>query len=148
MERQDYHVSFTVNAKPHEVFNTINNVTTWWTENLDGASQKLGDEFTVRFDDIHVTTQKLVEVVPDKKVVWLVTESNLNFVENKHEWTNTTISFEIQEQGDQTQVNFTHFGLVPTVQCFGGCSKGWDYFIKGSLYKLLTDGKGTPGLMK
>jgi len=89
-----------------------------------------------------------VEVVPDKKVVWLVTESNLNFVENKHEWTNTTVSFEIQEQGDQTQVNFTHFGLVPTVQCYGGCSKGWDYFIKGSLYKLLTDGKGTPGLMK
>ncbi len=145
MEAQDYNISITVNAAPNKVFETINNVTTWWTENLEGASQKLSDEFTVRFHDIHITTQKLVEAVPDKKVVWLVTESNLNFVENKHEWTNTTISFDIEELHGQTQVHFTHFGLVPTVQCYAGCTKGWDYYIKGSLYKLLTDGQGTPG---
>jgi hypothetical protein len=36
-------------------------------------SHKLNDEFTVRFfdffDDIQVTTQRLVEVIPEKKVV-------------------------------------------------------------------------------
>lgn len=143
-EKQDYNASITVNATVHEAFECINSVTKWWTENLEGSSQKLNDEFTVHFDDIHVSKQKLVEVIPDKKVVWLVTDSKLNFVEDKHEWTNTKISFEISNQDNKTQINFTHFGLVPNVQCYEGCVKGWDYFIKGSLFKLLTEGKGTP----
>jgi Activator of Hsp90 ATPase homolog 1-like protein len=148
MKKQDYNASITVNAPANEVFKTINSVTKWWTEDLEGRFQKLNDEFTVRFEEIHMSKQKLVEVIPDKKVVWLVTDSKLNFVEDKYEWTNTKISFEISNQNNKTKINFTHFGLVPHVQCYEGCTKGWDYFIKGSLFKLLTEGKGTPGKIK
>src|SRR4030088_2308181 len=98
MKKQDYNVIITVNATPQEAFKSINSVSKWWTENVEGSSQKLNDEFTVRFDDVHVSKQKLVEVIPGKKVVWLVTDSKLNFVEDKHEWTNTKISFEIAEK--------------------------------------------------
>jgi hypothetical protein len=146
VEKQDYTARLTVSATAKEVFKSINEVTKWWTADLEGSSEKLNDAFTVRFfDDLHVSTQKLVEVIPDKKVVWLVTDSNLTFVEDKHEWTNTRICFEIADQGDETVINFTHFGLVPDFQCFNSCQKGWDYYIKGSLFKLLTEGKGTPG---
>jgi Activator of Hsp90 ATPase homolog 1-like protein len=148
MKKQDYNASITVNATAKEVFKSITSVSKWWTEDLEGSSQKLNDEFTVRFDDIHVSKQKLVEVIPDKKVVWLVTDSRLNFVEDKQEWTNTKISFEISNHDNKTKINFTHFGLVPNVECYDGCVKGWDYFIKGSLFKLLTKGKGTPGKIK
>lgn len=144
MKEQDYTASITVNATAQEAFKSINNVSTWWTENLEGSSQKLNDEFTVRFDDIHVSKQKLVEVIPDKKVVWLVTESKLNFIKDKHEWTNTKISFELSNKENKTQINFTHIGLVPNVECYDMCVKGWDQYIKGSLFKLLTEGKGTP----
>ena len=75
MKTQDYTVSITVNATVHQAFESINNVTKWWTENLEGHSKKLNDVFTVRFGDVHMSTQKLVEVVPDKRVVWLVTDS-------------------------------------------------------------------------
>ena len=146
MKNQDYNVSITVNASAQEAFDAINNVRGWWTENLDGGSQKLNDEFTVRFGDVHVSTQKIIEVIPGKKVVWLVTYSKLTFVKDEDEWTNTTISFDIAEKGGKTQIDFTHIGLVPDVQCFSGCSKGWDQYIKGSLFKLLTEGKGTPDL--
>lgn len=145
MEKQDYTISLTVNGSAHDVFNSINNVTAWWTGDLEGSSQKLGDEFTVRFDDVHVSTQKLIEVIPDQKVVWLVTKSKLNFIEDQQEWDNTTISFEIIGQDNKTQIHFTHTGLVPEIECYNDCAKGWDYFIKGSLFKLLTEGKGTPG---
>ena len=89
MKEKNYTVNITVSATPREAFNGINSVSKWWTENLEGSSQKLNDEFTVRFGDVHVSKQKLVEVIPDKKVVWLVTESKLNFVNDTREWTNT-----------------------------------------------------------
>jgi len=129
MKTQDYTATIAVNATPHEVFNSINSVSKWWTDDLEGSSKKLNDEF-----------------IPGKKVVWLVTDSNLNFINDKQEWTNTKISFELSSQDSQTIIHFTHFGLAPTVECYSSCSKGWDHFIKGSLFKLLTEGKGTPGL--
>ena len=129
-----------------DTFKAINGVSKWWTDDLEGSSQKLNDEFIVQFGDIHKTGQKIIEFVPDEKVVWLVTESRLNFIKDKQEWKNTKISFELSRQGDKTQIHFTHIGLVPEVECFKDCSKGWDYYIKGSLFKLLTEGKGTPGL--
>jgi hypothetical protein len=146
MTTKDYTISLTVDAPAKEVFKNINSATKWWTEVLDGKSEKLNDEFTVYFGDVHVSTQKLVEFIADRKVVWLVTKSKLNFIKDKQEWTNTKISFEISEEDNKTQVRFTHFGLVPNVECYKDCTKGWDYYIKGSLYKLLTQGKGTPEL--
>ncbi|MFZ6014097.1 MAG: SRPBCC family protein [Bacteroidota bacterium] len=147
MTRQDYQISITVDASAHEAFKCINNVSAWWTDNLEGDSKKLNDEFTVRFfDDIHVSKQKLIEIVPDKKVVWLVTDSKLSFIEDKHEWTNTKISFELSAQGDKTQILFTHIGLKPDVECYSACSSAWGQYIKGSLLKLINTGQGEPTL--
>lgn len=146
MKPQHYTATLTVDATVHDVFNSINNVTTWWTEHLEGRSQQLNDVFTVRFGEVHVSTQKVVELIPDKKVVWLVTDSKLNFIKQQNEWNNTHVSFEITEMGNQARLSFTHIGLVPEIECYPGCSGGWDYYIKGSLFSLLTTGKGTPEL--
>jgi hypothetical protein len=146
MKNQHYKATITVDGAPAEVFNSINSVSKWWTDDLVGSTQKTGDEFTVRFGDVHVSKQKLIEIIPGKKLVWLVTDSNLNFIKNREEWTNTRICFELSGHDDKTTIEFTHIGLVPEVECYNSCTKGWDYFFKGSLYKLLTEGKGTPGL--
>ena len=146
MKKQDYNASITVDATAQEAFKCINNVTKWWTENLEGRSQELNDEFTVRFGDVHYSRQKLVEVIPDEKVVWLVTDSNLNWIKDKHEWTNTKISFEIAEKDGKTQVHFTHLGLIPEVECFDACSDAWNQYIQQSLLSLITTGKGQPSL--
>ena len=144
MDNKNYTVSFLVDQTPKEAFDAINNVRGWWTENLKGNSQKLNDEFEVQFGDVHYSKQKLIEVVPNKKVVWLVTDSNLNFLQDKSEWTNTKISFEITMEGDKTRVRFTHLGLIPGIECYDACSNAWGDYINKSLRKLITAGKGQP----
>jgi hypothetical protein len=144
MKTKDYTTTITVDATPQEVFKNINSVTKWWTKNLKGSTQKLNDEFTVQFGDVHVSTQKLVEVIPDKKVVWLVTDSRLNFIDNKQEWTGSKISFEISELQNKTQIRFTHHGLTPEVECFNDCSNAWGEYIQESLLPLINTGKGKP----
>jgi hypothetical protein len=138
MNGQNYTVTFTVDQSPQEVFAAINNVSAWWTGEIEGDTGKLGDEFTYRHQDVHYSKQKITAFIPDKKVVWLVTDANLNFTQDKTEWKGTEITFEVAEKGDQTEVRFTHVGLVPEFECFDACSNAWGYYINGSLRNLIT----------
>jgi hypothetical protein len=144
MKTNHFHTSITVDATPEEAFQCINNVTKWWTENLEGASHQLNDEFTVQFGDVHYSKQRLVEFVPEKRVVWLITEGRLNFVKDQQEWVNHRIVFDILTEKNKTKVNFTQIGLVPEIECYEACSNAWNQYIQQSLYNLITKGKGQP----
>ena len=141
---QNYTTTITVDQTPEEAFAAINNVRGWWTGDpgVEGSTDKLGDEFTYRYEDIHYSIQKITELVPGKKVVWLVLDARLNFTKDRAEWKGTEITFEISKKGNQTEIRFTHVGLVPQFECFDSCSDAWGSYINGSLRKLITTGKG------
>lgn len=145
MKNKDYTLTITVDASAKIAFESINNVTKWWTENLEGSSKKQNDEFTVHFGDVHVSTQKITELVPNKKIVWLVTDCKLNFIKDQKEWKGTSIHFEIFEQSDKTQIRFTHSGLNSGIECYTDCSNAWAHYLNNSLLSLINTGKGTPG---
>ncbi|MBK9722632.1 MAG: SRPBCC domain-containing protein [Saprospiraceae bacterium] len=134
--------TFFVNQTPEEVFNAINNVSGWWQGEVKGSSKKLNDEFEYRMLDIHFSKQKLVEIIPNEKVVWLITESNLSSFKDMQEWNGTKVIFEIKEINGKTQLRFTHLGLVPQFQCYGDCSGAWGMLVEQSLFSLITTGKG------
>jgi len=142
MTDQNYTTSFTVDQTPEEVFAAINNVRGWWTGEIEGDTDKLGAEFTYLYEDAHRSTHKITEFVPDSRVVWHTTDSQINFVKNKTEWIGTDIVFEIARKGNQTELRFTHVGLVPAIQCYGDCSGAWGFYINESLRSLITTGKG------
>lgn len=146
MQSKDFTTSILVDETPEIVFNAVNNVRGWWSEGIVGNTTKLNDEFTFEVKDIHQSKQKLVEVIPGEKIVWLVTESRLEFIEDKDEWTNSKIVFEISKVGDKTKLVFTHEGLVPEGECYGACSPAWTEYIQHSLYNLITTGIGDPNL--
>jgi hypothetical protein len=146
MKNQDLTFNFTVEQTPDEVFAAINDVRGWWSGEIMGDTDRLGGVFTYCYKDIHRTTQKITEWVPGKRVVWHVTESHLSFVKDKDEWNGTDVVFEISRRGGKTELKFTHVGLTPEVECYGGCSKGWGFYIKESLLPFITAGKGVLNL--
>jgi hypothetical protein len=81
MKAKDYTTSFTVDLSPEEVFGAINNVRGWWSEEIEGRTDKLDAEFKFHYKDLHRSTQKITELLPDKRVVWHVSNAQLSFVE-------------------------------------------------------------------
>ena len=140
MTTKDFTTTLVVDQTPNQVFNAINNPRGWWSGEINGSTNKLNDEFTYRYKEFHLSKQRIIEMIPDQKVVWLVTESQLNFIEDKSEWTDTKISFEISEKGNKTQLRFTHVGLIPEIECFNSCSTAWTQLIQQGLLSLITTG--------
>lgn len=142
MSKRDYTTSITVPQSSEEVFKAICNVAAWWQGRITGSADKLGDEFVYAMEPHHITKQRVVELDANKKITWLVTESKINFVSDKNEWLNTKIIFDIEEVDGGTKLTFTHQGLLPSIECYGGCSNAWTALIEKSLYSLITTGKG------
>ncbi len=146
MKTNDISISLLVDQSPEQVFEAVKNVQGWWSKSIVGKSAELNDEFAYEVKGIHFSRQRLVEVVPAKRIVWQVTESNMSFLEDTDEWTGTRVIFDISRSGDQTELLFTHEGLHPGVECYDKCQPAWTQYIRHSLLRLVTTGKGDPNL--
>jgi hypothetical protein len=143
MKNNNYQIRISVNADAKKAFENICNVAGWWTKNIEGSSEKLNDVFTVPFGETFVKF-KIIELIPNKKIVWAVTDSYLPFVNDKKEWNNTRVDWEIAGDNDTTKITMTHEGLMPAVECYENCEKGWNFYTGESLKKLINEGKGMP----
>ena len=144
MNKENYSTSILVKQSPEEVYKAINDVRAWWSEEIEGPTDKLNKEWFYHYKDIHLCKMKVVELVPNKKVVWEVVENSFNFVKDKDEWVGNRLIFDISKEGDKTRLTFTQEGLTPAYECYEVCQDGWDNYINNSLYKLITTGKGEP----
>ena len=140
--KSDFSFTVLTDKTPHEVYLAVNNVRAWWTgfysEHFEGNMEKLNDEFTFTAGGgAHVSKQKLVEVVPDKRLVWLIYDSEFTFIEKPDEWTGTKVIFDISKKGNKTQLVFTHEGLTPEIECYNECSTAWSLYLTEKLTPLI-----------
>src|SRR6478672_6033260 len=112
---------------PDEVYaalTTIDGLSGWWTEDTEGETSVGG------FD------MKVLELVPDKRVLWEVTDG-------PEEWIGTTVSWDLEQEGEYTVVLFAHEGWREPVEFMHHCSTKWAIFLM-SLKSLVETGKGAP----
>jgi len=143
MKNKNFTTTLIVDQTPEEVFNVVRNVRGWWSgyysEEIKGDTEELNDEFSFRAGGgAHYSMQKLTEVIPNKKVVWLVTDSKLDFLEKKDEWTGTKIIFDISTKVNKTHLVFTHDGLMPEIECYNACAPAWSQYLQNKLLPLIT----------
>ncbi len=144
MTTTDFTSTILVDKSAEEVFNALTNVRGWWSEEIEGNSSKINDIFDYQYEDVHRSKMKLIDVVPNEKIVWHVLENYFNFTEDEKEWTDDTIVFDISKVGNKTQMKMTHVGLVPQCECYEACNDGWTHYIQTSLKSLIETGKGMP----
>ncbi len=141
MDNKDYRRSFTANVTAKEAFENIVDVAGWWTKSFKGRAAKVDDVFGVTFGETKVNF-KVIEAIPYKKLVWLVTDCYLDWLKNKTEWKDTRILWEITEKDKSVKIEMTHLGLVPGLECYKNCEEGWNQYAGDSLPKLIAGGKG------
>ena len=144
MAAKDFTTTILVDNTPEEVFNAINNVRGWWSEEIEGSTDTLNSEFDYHYEDVHRCKIKIVELVPNKKIVWSVLDNYFKFTKDKSEWKGTKIIFDIAKKENKTEMRFTHEGLVPAYECYEICRDAWTGYIQKSLRNFITSGKGQP----
>lgn len=145
MHQQNYHCTITVPVTPAEAIEKISQVGAWWAVNFKGNARNLHDQFTVHFARTTWSLMEIVEAEPGRRIVWNVVDCFLPIFKDPYLWKGNHITWEITNDGAHTHITMTHVGLVPGVECYEDCRKGWNFYVGESLFKLLTEGKGLPG---
>ncbi|HEY1869599.1 MAG TPA: SRPBCC domain-containing protein [Chitinophagaceae bacterium] len=144
MKNESYTATIELTKSPKDDFEAItSHVSKWWGgRDFKGSSVKLHDEFIVHHPNAHYSKQKLVEVIPEKKLVWLVTEGTMYWLKkDQHEWANTKMIFELKAKDNGTVLHFTHEGLTPDLECYALCSEGWKTVITEWLFNFIEKGE-------
>jgi hypothetical protein len=142
MAATDFSITILTEQSQQEVFKAVNDVRSWWSgyhsEEIKGNTEHLGDEFSFSAaGGEHYSEQKLIEVIPYEKIVWVITYSKLNFLKKKDEWTGSKVIFEISTTDNKTQLKFTHQGLTAENECYESCAPGWTLYIQNRLVPLI-----------
>lgn len=141
-KNKDFNKSITAKISANEAIKKISNVQEWWGVSFSGSSEKQNDKFVVKMSGDSFFDFTVTELIPGKRIVWLVTDCNMPWYSDKKEWANTKLIFDLDEHNDVTELNFTHEGLTPEVECYKDCASGWTHWIQTSLFSYLTTGKG------
>lgn len=141
-----YNKTVEINAPVDKVFEAITEgLAYWWTTGV-GEATRLGAVFTTRFGKTY-NHIKVTRLVPDREVDWQVVEQYHASEDLNHhdEWTGTKIIWRLTPvEAAKTRLDFTHEGLVQSMECWSICEAGWNFFLLQSLRTYLETGQGQP----
>lgn len=117
----DLHHQVPIQASPAKVYAAISTAAGnrgWWTADSK-VEQKAGGKAAFGFDNqgmvFHMTVDKLT---PNKEVV-------MSCHGDHPEWAGTTLTWKIEQDGDQTSVRFAHSGWKSMTNFCASCNSMW-----------------------
>lgn len=125
-----------IKASPNAVYRaltTLDGLAGWWTSDTTGDSN-VGGVILFRFGDRGQIEMKVVELVPNRRMLWQV-------VGGPESWIGTTVSFDLAQDGDHTVILFKHAGWKEPSDFMHACSTKWAMFLM-SMKLLGETGKG------
>lgn len=131
-----------INAPAERVYQaltTSEGIRNWWTRDAD-LEATVGGEGEFRFSSYggtQITRVRVVELVPSLRVGWKTTFSF------RPEWVDTTITFELRADVQDTMILFAHRGFQQADDIYALCTTGWGYYLV-SLQRYLEMGQGAP----
>jgi uncharacterized protein YndB with AHSA1/START domain len=131
-----------IDAPRSEVFTALttpDGLTGWWSTSAEGSCAE-GQTMVVGFAGVDETISFRTDGnVESARLVWTCIQHT-----GLPDWEGTEILFTLSPAGEcGTKVNFIHRGLVPALECFDQCRRGWDSFLS-SLVSFVEDGRGAP----
>jgi hypothetical protein len=143
MGNNDFNSSISAKISADEAIEKISNVPEWWGVTFTGSAEKQNDKFTIKMGGESFFNFTVAELIPGKRIVWLVEDCNMPWYSDKKEWADTRLIFDLMENNGVTELNFRHEGLTPEVECYKDCESGWTHWIQTSLFSYFTTGKGS-----
>ena len=121
--------------KVYQLLTTNSGLSKWWTNDVSGAAG-VGSIIKFRFNgggpDFCVS-----ELIPNKLVRWQ------HSGDMPEAWMGTELVFNLQAEGDQTFVRFSHINWSSSTDFMAHCSTKWAVFML-SLKEYAETGKGRP----
>ena len=124
---ENYSNTIQLNTTVDKVFRALTEeIPLWWTATFDGAANKQDDAFTVHFGENVYKAIRIEELSHHSKVIWKVTDSLIAVpgLKNQKEWIGTTIVWEMVPIENSTELQLTHIGLGPGIECYEICAAG------------------------
>ena len=131
-------------TKVYEALTTSAGIQSWWTETCEIGTTE-GGHSTFRFGDTS-KTMRIERLVPATEVRWRCIDSSIDLEDGSisSEWIGTEFLFQLKPLSDQTTaLHFQHIGLLPKLDCYSECFRGWTRFLS-SLKQYVETGKGKP----
>ncbi len=149
----DFKKTILVHTSKEKAFNAVtHNVNKWWG-NVDNTDvSKMGDEFSIFFEEGTEWRFSVTKLDQFNKVAWKCIYANHSYggIKGiKEEWLNSEIHFAFKDLAeDSLEISFEHKGLTPDLNCYEMCDAGWTHFITNSLKRYLETGIGAPNLVE
>jgi uncharacterized protein YndB with AHSA1/START domain len=119
----------------YEALTALDRLSDWWTSDTQGRSET-GGVIKFSFGDRGFFDMKVIELEPEKRVVWEVADG-------PDEWIGTKVIWDLKPTGEGTTMLFKQQGWREPVEFMHHCSTKWATFLL-SLKALLETGKGAP----